>query len=62
MPQSLSKVAVHFVFSTKHRQPLLQSMDLRDQLYAYMATILRKNVDSPAIIIGGVEDHVHALV
>tara|TARA_R110002073_G_scaffold46789_7_gene127472 strand:+ start:34678 stop:35031 length:354 start_codon:yes stop_codon:yes gene_type:complete len=26
-----------------------------------MATILRDNVDSPAIIIGGVEDHIHAL-
>src|SRR5262245_58461886 len=27
-----------------------------------MATILRDNVDSPALIIGGVEDHVHALI
>jgi|GEM_PF-2490880 len=27
-----------------------------------MATILRNNVDSPAILIGRVEDHVHALV
>ena len=27
-----------------------------------MATILRANVDSPALIINGVEDHLHALV
>ncbi len=38
------------------------TLDLRDQLYAYMATILRDNVDSPALIINGVEDHLHALV
>jgi REP element-mobilizing transposase RayT len=27
-----------------------------------MATILRDNVDSPALIINGVEDHLHVLV
>jgi putative transposase len=54
MPQSVAKVALHLVFSTKHRTPWLKSADLRDELYAYMATILRDNVDSPAIIIGGV--------
>ena len=62
MPQSLANVTLHFVFSTKHRQPLLKPKSLRDQWYAYMATVLRDNVDSPAIIIGGVEDHVHVLV
>src|SRR5690606_7616851 len=33
-----------------------------EELYAYMAAILRNHVDSPAIRIGGVDDHVHALV
>ena len=61
MSQSVAKVALHLVFSTKHRTPWLKSAELRDELYAYMATILRDNVDSPAIIIGGVEDHVHIL-
>jgi len=61
MPQSIAKVAIHFVFSTKMRKPWLRGSNLRDELYAYMATILRNNVDSPAIIINGVEDHVHAL-
>lgn len=41
---------------------MLKSVSLREELYSYMATILRNNVDSPAIIIGGVEDHVHALI
>ena len=50
------------MFSTKDRKPWLRDDGVRDQLYAYMATILRDNVDSPALIINGVEDHVHALV
>ncbi len=61
MPQSIAKVVIHIVFSTKGRKPWLRSNDLRNELFAYMATILRNNVDSPAILINGVEDHVHAL-
>ena len=61
MPQSLAKVVVHLVFSTKNRTPWLQGQELRQELFAYMATILRNNVDSPAILINGVEDHVHVL-
>jgi len=62
MAQSLAQIYVHIVFSTKDRKPWLRDDGVRDQLYAYMATILRDNVDSPALIINGVEDHVHALV
>ncbi|MFO0914663.1 MAG: transposase [Pirellulales bacterium] len=62
MPQSLAQIYVHIVFSTKHRKPQLQDDGLRDELYAYMATIVRDHVDSPALIINGVEDHVHALI
>jgi putative transposase len=62
MPQSLAQIYVHIVFSTKDRKPWLHDGDLCDQLYAYMATILRDNVDSPAILINGAEDHVHVLV
>ena len=61
MPQSLAKISIHLVFSTKGRTPWLRSNDLRDQLYSYMAVLLRDNLDSPAIIIGGIEDHVHIL-
>ena len=61
MPQSLAKVLVHIVYSTKGRRPWLKDEEIRRQLYAYKATILRDNVDTPALIIGGVEDHIHAL-
>ncbi len=61
MSQSIAKVAFHIVYSTKHRKPWLRSSGLRDELYAYKATILREKVDSPAIVINGVEDHIHVL-
>lgn len=60
MPQSLARVALHITFSTKNRRPFLQDKAKRKELYAYMATIL-KSLDSPAIIINGVEDHLHVL-
>ncbi len=62
MPQSLAQIYVHLVFSTKERRRWLDTDELRTELYAYMAAILRDNVDSPAVLIGGVEDHVHVLM
>ena len=62
MSQSLAKVTIHLVFSTKNRKPVLGSAELQHELHAYMATVLRENVDSPALIINGVEDHIHALI
>ncbi len=59
MPQSLSKLYVHLVFSTKLREPLLVA-PLRARVHAYLATVLT-NSDSPAIKVGGTSDHVHAL-
>jgi putative transposase len=61
MSQSLAKVIVHIVYSTKHRQPWLCDPILRSELYAYNATVLKKDVDSPAILINGMEDHIHIL-
>ena len=61
MPQSLAKVIVHMVYSTKNRHPWLKEPKTRSELYAYNATILQENVDSPAILINGVEDHIHFL-
>jgi len=57
MPQSLSRVLVHLIFSTKHRIPAL-SPEIRPELHAYLVGIL-KNVDCPALQAGGVADHVH---
>ena len=59
MSQSLSKINIHLVFSTKNRQPLI-SFEHQSELYAYTATIL-KNLECPVIVIGGTEDHIHIL-
>ena len=59
MPQSLVKNLVHLVFSTKHRRPWLPD-DVREPLFAYQADIF-KQWESPALVIGGGEDHGHAL-
>jgi REP element-mobilizing transposase RayT len=61
MSQSLAKVLLHVVFSTKNRHPWLKDAGLRRELFAYMATALR-TIECPALIIGGVEDHVHLFV
>lgn len=59
MPQSLSNIYVHLIFSTKGRAPLI-SDDIRKPLHSYLATVLA-NLKSPAILINSVEDHVHVL-
>ena len=57
MPQSLSKIMVHFIFSTKDRMPLIdRTIELK--LHAYIATICRSNA-SNAYRVGGVSDHIH---
>jgi REP element-mobilizing transposase RayT len=61
MSQSLAKVLVHIVYSTKHRQRSLDDPMLRSELYAYNATVLKQDVDSPALLIGGAADHLHVL-
>ena len=60
MPQSLAKILIHTVFSTKERRPFLRQAPLREELHHYLGGIL-KNLDCQPIIVGGVEDHVHLL-
>lgn len=57
MPQSLSLVAIHVIFSTRERCAVL-TPELRPQLHAYIATVAR-NADCEAYRVGGVSDHVH---
>ena len=59
MPQSLARNLVHLIFSTKSRAPLV-TPDLRPRLHAYLAGVFAA-CDSPAVTVGGVADHVHAL-
>ncbi|HWI55744.1 MAG TPA: IS200/IS605 family transposase [Bacillota bacterium] len=60
MPQSLAKILVHIVFSTKERRPFLRDQPLREELHRYLGGILARH-DCQPLIIGGVEDHVHLL-
>ena len=60
MPQSLARIVLHLVFSTKNRVPILKDPELRARLYAYMAGVLQ-NIGCEPILINGVEDHVHIL-
>ena len=59
MARSLVKNLIHLVYSTEHRNPTVLA-DVREGLFAYQAGIFRQ-WESPALVIGGVEDHVHAL-
>ena len=60
MPQSLARILVHTVFSTKDRRPFLRDTAVRQALHRYLAGIL-KNLDCPPVIAGGVEEHVDLL-
>ena len=59
MPQSLSRVALHLVFSTKDRMQLITN-PVQPELNKYIASIL-KSLDCPAIIVESLPDHVHVL-
>ena len=60
MPQSLARVVLHVVVSTKNRVPFLKDRELRARLHAYMAGVLQK-IGCEPILINGAEDHVHIL-
>ncbi|MEQ9825521.1 MAG: IS200/IS605 family transposase [Puniceicoccaceae bacterium] len=60
MPQSLSFLLVHIVFSTKDRAPILDHKT-RHALFAYLATVAR-NEHCECFRVGGVTDHVHLAI
>ncbi len=57
MPQSLSQVILHIVFSTKERCPWLDPQ-IRPRMHAYLATVCR-DCECEAYCVGGAADHVH---
>ena len=59
MPQSLSKVYVHLVFSTKKQVNIIDA-DIENELHRYMAKLFRE-CDSPGIIINSTSNHIHNL-
>jgi len=57
MPQSLSNIILHIIFSTQYRAPMIPTEQAAD-LYRYLAAIARAH-GCPAHRIGGTENHVH---
>ncbi len=60
MPGTYSQILLHFIFSTKKREPWITAQ-VAKRLYPYMGGIVRKE-KGVLYDIGGVEDHVHMYV
>ncbi len=59
MPQSLVRLHIHLVFSTKKRERIITD-EVRGSLHSYMAGILW-NIGCAPVLINSVEDHAHLL-
>jgi putative transposase len=57
MPQSLSNILIHLVFSTKNRASLIEPA-VQDDLWRYLAGVCRA-CDCMPQRVGGMPDHVH---
>lgn len=60
MAQSFCDVHLHLVFSTKHREALIDPA-FEERLYAYIGGIAKAS-SCPLLAAGGMSDHVHLLV
>jgi REP element-mobilizing transposase RayT len=60
MPQSLAKVYLHVIFSTKNREPVIAD-DWREELFHVLGG-MANNLGCQSLIVGGVADHVHLLL
>ncbi|HMT08676.1 MAG TPA: IS200/IS605 family transposase [Pyrinomonadaceae bacterium] len=60
MPQSLVKVLIHAVFSTKNRAKLIVP-EIEASLFGYIHGIIEKN-GSKLIIANGTTNHIHLLI
>ena len=59
MPQSLSKVYVHIIFSTKNRKLLIDDK-IEKSLHEYLGGIC-KGLECNPLKVGGYKEHVHVL-
>jgi putative transposase len=57
MPQSLSNILLHIVFSTKNRQQFIDE-SIERELFKYLATACN-SLNCPTHGIGAADDHVH---
>jgi putative transposase len=60
MAHTATNVLVHFIFSTHHREPLINS-GVQSDLHAYLGGIIRE-IGGVALCVNGMADHVHLLV
>ncbi len=60
MAQTLTRLLMHVVFSTTERRNLI-TPKVEPELHAYLGGICR-NRESPALAIGGTENHVYLLI
>ena len=60
MANTYTSLHYHVIFSTKNREPWLVT-DIEQRVWEYIGGIARAH-DMTALQVGGVEDHVHALV
>ncbi len=60
MPQSLSNILIHLIWSTKDRHPWLEP-GIREKTHAFLAGAVRQ-CDCEAYRVGGMADHVHLAV
>lgn len=60
MPQSLIKILVHMVWSTKDRVRLIP-LEIEPRLFGYISSIIKNN-GGRLVLAGGDADHIHILV
>ncbi|HEV8140875.1 MAG TPA: IS200/IS605 family transposase [Pyrinomonadaceae bacterium] len=60
MANTYTSLHYHFTFSTKNREPWI-SEEIESRVWAYIGGIARAH-KMTALQIGGVEDHIHAVV
>ncbi len=60
MANTYTSLHYHFTFSTKNREPWIVA-EVENRVWAYIGGIARHH-KMTALQVGGIEDHVHALV
>ena len=60
MAHSYTSCLYHCVWSTKQRQRLI-TPELQERLWPYIGGIAKQN-GMKALAVGGIEDHIHALL
>lgn len=60
MANTFTSLHYHLVFSTKNREPWI-AKEIEQRIWAYLGGVAREN-GLKAVIVGGIENHVHLLV